>query len=145
MQQYSSQPLNDRSANSGIRYSYKHDALYLYVSRLIGPLWKMRCLSDNYRSSVTFSDCAEILDELYAVRDFIESLPMNNVTGFLQSFDGGNESTVNQQYGHSTSFAAGRPGMGNQSNTMTNPDQACIEEKRSIGALGGFISRCKVE
>lgn len=132
--------MNDRSATSGMRFSAKHDGLYLYVSRLIGPIWKMRCLADNYRSSVTFADCAEVLDELYAVRDFIESLPMNNATGFLQSFDGGNESTVNQQYGHSASFAAGRQSINNPTNTLTNPDQASIEEKKSLGALSGFIS-----
>lgn len=150
MQQPASQPPqqhspSDRSAGSGLRYSFKHDGLYLYVSRLIGPIWKTRCLTNNSRSSVTFTDCAEILDELYAVRDFIELLPMNNATSFLQSFDGANESTVvNQQYGHSASFAAGRTGINNQTNTLTNPDQASIEEKKSIAALSAFISKKKI-
>lgn len=130
----------DHAPSAGLFYSSKHDGLYLHVSRLIRPLWKKRCLTGNGRSSVTYIECADVLDELYAVRDFIESLPLNNASGFLQTLEGGNESTVNQ-YGHSASFAA--RGGGHTSNTMaglTNSDQAVIEEKKSIGMLGAFLS-----
>lgn len=126
----------DLAAGTGLAFSYKHDGLYLHVSRLVRPLWKKRCLTANGHSSITYNQCADVLDELYAVRDFIESLPMNNATGFLQSMEAGNESTVNQ-YGHSASFNVRGAGSGVG---FPNSEQAAIEEKKSIGMLSSFIS-----
>lgn len=75
------------------------------------------------QSSIGIMDCASILDDLYAVRAFIDSLPMNNASGFLQSFrDAENVS-------HSHTFAE-----------RTNAEQAVIEEKKSVGALLSFLS-----
>lgn len=64
-----------------VTYSAKHAGIYLHVCRILRPLWKKKCLQSKGQSSITYLDCAAILDDLYAVRSFIESLPINNVSG----------------------------------------------------------------
>lgn len=65
-----------------IKYSPKHRGLYLYLVRLLRPIWKKKCIvSTNGISSLTHEHCTEILSELYALKSFLEDVPLNNFSG----------------------------------------------------------------
>lgn len=65
-----------------IKYSPKHSGLYLYLIRLLRPIWKKKCIiSTNGVSSLTYDNCSEILSELYALKAFLEEVPLNNFSG----------------------------------------------------------------
>uniref|UniRef100_A0A1A9WLY6 Uncharacterized protein n=1 Tax=Glossina brevipalpis TaxID=37001 RepID=A0A1A9WLY6_9MUSC len=66
--------------NAAIVYSAKHDGLYLYVTRLLRPIWKLRCTDNNLNSSLNQNDCILILEELYALRNFLEANSMNEIS-----------------------------------------------------------------
>ena len=143
---------------SNICYSAKHAGLYLHVSRMLRLVWKKKCIQfkENICSSnISFLDCAAILDDLYAIRSFIESMPMNNpsgkglnknacthdrlvctnndlfVVGFLQNFS--NQSTL----GGAT--PNGQKVNSQQAGNVS--ELANAEEKKSINALAHFISK----
>lgn len=68
-----------------VRYSPKHTGLYLYLVRLLRPIWKKKCtLSTDGISSLTHQNCSEILSELYALKAFLEDIPLNNLSGNFQ-------------------------------------------------------------
>lgn len=65
-----------------IKYSPKHKGLYLYLVRLLRPIWKKKCIvSTDGVSSLTHENCSEILTELYALKAFLEETPLNNFSG----------------------------------------------------------------
>lgn len=65
-----------------IKYSPKHTGLYLYLVRLLRPIWKKKCIvSMDGVSSLTHENCSEILTELYALKAFLEDTPLNNFSG----------------------------------------------------------------
>lgn len=65
-----------------IKYSPKHSGLYLYLIRLLRPIWKKKCIiSVNGVSSLTYENCSEILSELYALKAFLEDVPLHNFSG----------------------------------------------------------------
>lgn len=65
-----------------VKYSPKHTGLYLYLIRLLRPIWKKKCiLSTDGVSSLTHQNCSEILNELYALKSFLEEIPLNNYSG----------------------------------------------------------------
>lgn len=68
-----------------IKYSAKHTGLYFYLIRLLRPIWKKKCISasDGISSSLTHENCSQILNELYALKSFLEDIPLNNFSGEL--------------------------------------------------------------
>lgn len=65
-----------------ISYSAKHSALYLYVGRLLRPIWLKKCvILPQGISSISHLDCAQILDDLYALKAFLDNMPMSNLSG----------------------------------------------------------------
>lgn len=65
-----------------IKYSPKHSGLYLYLIRLLRPIWKKKCIiSTNGVSSLTHENCSEILSELYALKAFLEDVPLHSFSG----------------------------------------------------------------
>lgn len=65
-----------------IKYSPKHSGLYLYLIRLLRPIWKKKCIvTTEGISSLTHENCSEILNELYALKSFLEDIPLNNFCG----------------------------------------------------------------
>lgn len=66
--------------NAAIVYSAKHDGLYLYVTRLVRPIWKLRCTDSNLNSNLNQNDCTLILEELYAIRNFLEANSVNELS-----------------------------------------------------------------
>lgn len=70
-----------------IKYSPKHSGLYLYLIRLLRPIWKKKCIiSTSGVSSLTYDNCAEILRELYALKAFLEEVPLNSFSGIVLFF-----------------------------------------------------------
>lgn len=85
---FSARSLNERGAQQpfhqlqDIIYSPKHTGLYLYLIRLLKPIWKKKCIiSPEGVSSLTYQNCADILCELRALKAFIEEIPLNNFSG----------------------------------------------------------------
>lgn len=54
-------------------FSARHNALYLYVARLMRPIWKLRCLKNNLHSNLNAKDCSFILEDLITIKQFLES------------------------------------------------------------------------
>lgn len=87
-----SRNLNDRTVQpqsfqqlQDIVYSPKHNGLYLYLIRLLRPIWKKKCIiAPEGVSSLTYQHCAEILSELRALKAFLDELPMNNFQGWTR-------------------------------------------------------------
>lgn len=79
-QHFNQQPPQD------ITYSAQHSALYLYVARLLRPIWMKKCvILPQCISSISYQDCAEILDDLYALKAFFDAIPMSNLSGEFES------------------------------------------------------------
>lgn len=113
--------------STNLCYSFKHAGLYLHISRLLRPIWKKKCIvAADGNSSLTNFDCAHILDDLYGVKSFIDTFSTNSMSNY-----------INQ---HST--LAAFPGNDNTLNRQ-QLEHAMTEEKRSIGALALFISKCR--
>lgn len=65
-----------------IKFSAKHTGLYLYLIRLLRPIWKKKCVDiSKVESTITYEHCSEILGELYALKAFLEDMPMSNYSG----------------------------------------------------------------
>lgn len=143
---YSMQSLDPNN----ICFSARHTGLYLCLSRLLRPIWKMKCVtkeviskfsSNNVSctnfictqldSTITSQDCMDILDDLYSLRNFLDQ-NSNNVTA-----QGNMLQSAQDQY---SAYMSG----------AVNPQQrsaaemAHAEEKRSLEALTKFISKFKI-
>lgn len=107
-----------------IKNSAKHTGLYLYLIRLLRPIWKKKCIiSPDGTSSLTHENCADILNELYALKAFLEEIPLSNFSEYSTA------NALNNDYGQS---------LIQQKSTL---EQSIIDnEKRSINALSLFIS-----
>uniref|UniRef100_A0A1I8PU24 Uncharacterized protein n=1 Tax=Stomoxys calcitrans TaxID=35570 RepID=A0A1I8PU24_STOCA len=121
-----------------IIYSSKHDSLYVYIARLLRPIWKVRCVDGNLNSSLTQIDSAMILEDLYAIRQFLESNSVGDLSCTMRSYS--NQTTMPTGYNSLHH-------MINHTNDLqanTN-EQAQAEEKRSLTALIHFIKHtCEV-
>lgn len=86
-----------------------------------------------------------MLDDLYAVRSFIESLPMNSAAGFMQNYNGNQGSLVGSVAGANYNQFGGQNSSTNNAQQRNTLEQAYGEEKKSINALTLFISKflCK--
>ncbi|XP_049867137.1 nuclear pore complex protein Nup154 [Pectinophora gossypiella] len=75
-----SQQQRDPNFSVQVEYSAKHNGLYIYVGRILAPIWNLRCVSksstpDNKEflcSRVTGSDCAHIVQRLQRVAAFMQ-------------------------------------------------------------------------
>ncbi|KAL9930126.1 nuclear pore complex protein Nup154 isoform 1-T2 [Glossina fuscipes fuscipes] len=125
--------------NAAVVYSAKHDGLYLYVTRLVRPIWKLRCTDSNLNSNLNQNDCTLILEELYAIRNFLEANSVNELSCTLRNYSA--QATMSNGYGasiQSTNMAANDP-------HLNAVEQAQAEEKRSLTALNYFIKHlCEV-
>ncbi|KAM7353005.1 nuclear pore complex protein Nup154 [Cochliomyia hominivorax] len=130
-------PFNDMNT---IIYSSKHDGLYIYVARLLRPVWKIRCVSEDLNSKLTQADCTYILEYLYALKNFLDSNSVNDLSCTMRAFN--NQTTLSNEYGiliqNSTNMHSNDP-------KMNAAEQAQTEEKRSLTALNYFIKHtCEV-
>lgn len=83
-QQFRTPQPHFQHAMDNFAYSAKHAGLYLYIGRLLRPLWKKKCvIVPQCQSSITSRDCTEFLEELYALKTFLEGLPDKNLSGMI--------------------------------------------------------------
>lgn len=140
-----------------VLYSAKHTGLYLHVMRALKPVWRRRCLlsrNGQVFSSITYQDCAQILDDLNAVKQFLvehsvanmsttmtshHQSMINHHSTFVDTMGGGFQSpSMAAQYGSSR-------GGGGAGVAMNAIEEARMEEKRSLDALSRFIRHtCEV-
>lgn len=143
------------TGEQNVVYSAKHTGLYLHVMRVLKPLWRRRCLlSKNGQvfSSITYQDCAQVLEELMAIRRFLveHSVASLSTSGTLYGHstvlnhhstftDNGFQSPANSMVAQYGSAQQGRNGAGSAL------EEARMEEKRSLDALSRFIRHsCEV-
>ncbi|XP_058986335.1 nuclear pore complex protein Nup154 isoform X2 [Musca domestica] len=128
-------PLNDVNV---IIYSSKHDSLYIYIARLLRPIWKIRCVDDKLNSRLSQVDCTVILEDLYAVRQFLEYNSVNDLSFTIRP--------LHNQHSMTAGYSA-LPRISTQTNDIqaNATEQAQAEEKRSLTALIYFIKHaCEV-
>ncbi|XP_023298970.2 nuclear pore complex protein Nup154 [Lucilia cuprina] len=130
-------PVNDMNT---IIYSSKHDGLYIYVARLLRPIWKIRCVDENLNSKLTQADCTFILEDLYALKNFLDANSVNDLSCTMRAFN--NQSTLSNGYGL---LMQNNTNMHTNDPQMNAAEQAQTEEKRSLTALNYFIKHtCEV-
>ncbi|XP_036320971.1 nuclear pore complex protein Nup154 [Rhagoletis pomonella] len=125
---------------STVIYSAKHDGLYLYVARLLRPIWKKRCVDTNLCSTVTQSDCTLILEDLFSLRAFMDAYIVNDCSGLSRN-------TYSTQTSVSNGFSHVLPAHTQLSTHEQRnvTEQAQSEEKQSLSALYQLIKHvCEI-
>lgn len=108
---------------ANLKYSAKHAGLYLYVARLLRPIWNRNCMDNKCCSTITIQDCSQLLNDLYALKSFLELNSVNNFAG-MTKMSGMSNSVMNT----------------NGQNNHLNREEAHVEEMKSIEALVRLIS-----
>ncbi|XP_067621641.1 nuclear pore complex protein Nup154 [Eurosta solidaginis] len=131
--------VNDYNA---VIYSAKHDGLYLYVARLLRPIWKKRCVEANLCSTLTQADCTLILEDLFALKVFIDAYIVNDFSGMTRA---------TAYSTHTASLSNGFSHVLPSHNQLTTQEQrnaavqAQNEEKQSINALYQLVKHvCEI-
>lgn len=141
---------------SNFHYSAKHAGLYLHMSRLLRSIWRRRCIDDKLHSTIGQQDCAQILEDLYAIKRFLESITLSNLVGLVGKNmtnasglmgPGGylqqqqqQQAQQQQQQHHHQGMQSPYGGHGRMS-----ADEAMAEEKKSLDALIRLIKHsCEV-
>ncbi|XP_065080595.1 nuclear pore complex protein Nup154 [Ochlerotatus camptorhynchus] len=164
-------PLTADSPN--FHYSAKHAGLYLHMSRLLRSIWRKRCIDDKLHTTISQQDCAQILEDLFAIKRFLESITLTNLVGLVgknmanagsMSGPGGylQQQQQQQQHQHHQQTMSG---MGMQSpygqqqshfgsqgafsgvpgQQKSTAEDALVEEKKSLDALTRLIKHsCEV-
>ncbi|XP_030374096.1 nuclear pore complex protein Nup154-like [Scaptodrosophila lebanonensis] len=107
-----------RPQNIIVLFSAKHDGLYLYISRLLRPIWQLNCVDDELCSTLSPNDCSQLLEELKSLRTFLVILSAIDVNG---------QST--------NSYMS----LKIMANNHIVAEKALLEEMRSLSALNQFI------
>lgn len=144
--QYPASPIQNYSFNPQPQqdvisiYSAKHAGLYLHLSRVLRPIWRRRCIDCiSLHSTITQQDCNNILDNLYALKTFLELNPISNIAGQTQHY-GQHQSMLRSGAGQSYGYYNNQ-----QQTTGPSSDDAYAEEKKSLEALNRFIKHtCEV-
>ncbi|XP_048522615.1 nuclear pore complex protein Nup154 [Dendroctonus ponderosae] len=131
-----SQPIRQQTAidlSNFVNYSAKHNGLYLYLGRILRPLWNKRCVericTDGKNimntSSIAVEDCLQIQSNLNALHNFLK----------LNTQLSSAVTTTHQAALYSS------PAL---NFTVANPTQqdAQLEEKQSLDALKTFVCHC---
>ncbi|KFB48176.1 AGAP007999-PA-like protein [Anopheles sinensis] len=113
-------------------YSAKHTALYLHVSRMMRCVWNRPCINERFQSTILQADCATLLEDLYALRRFLETVPLCSTLGYV---GGRNGTSVRATLG-SSSFAPS--GQANQSGLLLQSPLSNGNERGYGGASGLF-------
>lgn len=160
------------ASEQNVLYSAKHTGLYLHVMRALKPVWRRRCLlskSGQVFSSITYQDCAQVLDDLNAVKQFLiehsvanlnssgnhnsstmyhnHSTINQNQSTFVDAHStlGGFQSPMSQMAPQSMNSMMAQYGSVNNQRAMSAMEEARMEEKRSLDALSRFIKHtCEV-
>lgn len=115
---------------TNLSYSAKHAGLYLHVSRLLRPIWRRRCIDQKMASTINSDDCSEVMNDLHAIKSFLEINSVSHLSANSARMNGINASTFvtamsfNQQQ---------------QTASRKSAEDALVEEKKSLDALNRFI------
>uniref|UniRef100_A0A182W7E4 Uncharacterized protein n=1 Tax=Anopheles minimus TaxID=112268 RepID=A0A182W7E4_9DIPT len=104
---------NETVESSLFHYSAKHAGLYLYMSRMLRCIWRKSCVNDRLYSTISQQDCVVLLEDLYAIRRFLENVTVSNLLGYTGGRSNGGTS-VKANVGSGTagsSFAHGQTGL----------------------------------
>ena len=126
-----------------LKYSAKHGGLYMHVSRIVRPIWNRKCIDGNLSSSISIQDCNQLLSDLFAVRSFLEA---NTVSGMMKMTSGASTnlmSSYNSFMSNTHSGLNGFSGNNQLQQLQLKRDEAFVEEKKSLDALVGFISKLR--
>jgi nuclear pore complex protein Nup155 len=123
-----------------LKFSAKHGGLYLHVARILRPIWNRKCIDGNLTSTISIQDCNQILNDLFAVRTFLEA---NSLSGFMKmsSQPGNILSPYNSYMNNSHSVVNGFSGVNQIQQQQQKREEAFAEEKKSLDALFAFISK----
>nr|CAD7193577.1 unnamed protein product [Timema douglasi] len=131
--------------NSILQYSPKHDGLYLYVGRILRPIWNFKVVYKStletnveiLNSTIPAEDCALILGHLHALSGFLEKNSQFSLAGVrvvqLQSTLSMSR-TLQDSLDNSQQPQRGQRTVG---------QEALIQEKNSLTVLKEFISNTR--
>ncbi|KAH8413233.1 hypothetical protein KR009_009074 [Drosophila setifemur] len=127
-----SQAINNE--NSAILFSAKHDGLYLYVSRMLRPIWQLHCVNENLCSKFGPNDCESMLMDLVSLRSFLDVHSVHDISSSTRAtFD----THLDRSNGFGTLLMNNSHLPISEQRNLT--EQAQVEEKRSLSALNLFI------
>uniref|UniRef100_A0A182NTM8 Nucleoporin Nup133/Nup155-like N-terminal domain-containing protein n=1 Tax=Anopheles dirus TaxID=7168 RepID=A0A182NTM8_9DIPT len=120
------QSLNNNNTSMGppemldtamFHFSAKHAGLYLYVSRMLRCIWRKPCVDERLYSTVSQQDCVVLLEDLYAIRRFLENVSVSNLLGYSTGGGGGGGRTNGMSARHTvgsgphSGFGHGQSGL----------------------------------
>lgn len=161
--------MNNSVVEQNVLYSAKHRGLYLHLMRALKPIWRRRCLlnkNEQVFSSITYQDCAQILDDLNALKQFLVEHSVANLStsgsnhtmynmGHQSTFMdahstmGGFQSPISSMHGPTQSMASMMAQYGSVNSqraaAVNALEEARMAEKRSLDALSRFLRHtCEV-
>lgn len=111
------------------QFSGKHGGLYLYVGRILRPIWNLRCIKQE-----TIDGKPQILSTIFSTQ-------IGWILGHLQAL----RSFLNKNTHISKQNNASRVGHDGFDTSMTHYQEPLVEERNSLDALKGFINHaCEV-
>ncbi|KAF5276078.1 hypothetical protein FQA39_LY00874 [Lamprigera yunnana] len=143
MQQQSSTTIQPDPSNATFRnfssfaYSSKHNGLYLYMSRILRPLWNMYCVEKMdvndkqkllLRSTITADECVWILSHLTSLWTFLRKNTYLTIVPTL------NHTVL-------PTISTSQPSF-NTSRTNLTLQDAQAEERQSLTSFKDFVDHC---
>lgn len=123
-----------------LKYSAKHGGLYMHVSKILRPIWNRKCIDANLSSTISIQDCNQLLNDLFAVRGFLEA---NSVAGMMKMSAGGGANMMSPYSSFINNAHSGMNGFSGNNQLQQQQqkrEEAFAEEKKSLDALVAFIS-----
>lgn len=130
------------TSQGAMQYSHRHNGLYLYVGRIVRPVWNMRVITratlnkvQFLCSSVSQDDCMWVLGHLQTLRTFLEKNTQFSFTNLQM------QSSMLRRIAQDT-FDSPATHRTPQRNLE---QEAQLEEKRSLDSLKSFVGHtCEV-
>ncbi|KAJ4448862.1 hypothetical protein ANN_00253 [Periplaneta americana] len=145
-QQNLSMSTTDNAMGTGcMQYSYRHNGLYLYVGRIVRPVWNLRVVSRATLDKVQFlcstisrQDCVWVLGHLQALRNFLEKNTQLSIAGIT------NIQLQNTMLRRTAQDSFETPAT-HRTSQRNLEQEAQMEEKHSLDALKAFVAHtCEV-
>uniref|UniRef100_A0A182M8L3 Nucleoporin Nup133/Nup155-like N-terminal domain-containing protein n=1 Tax=Anopheles culicifacies TaxID=139723 RepID=A0A182M8L3_9DIPT len=102
---------NETVDSSLFHYSAKHAGLYLYMSRMLRCIWRKPCVDERLYSTISQQDCIVLLEDLYAIRRFLENVTVSNLLGYTGGRSNGTSVKPNVGSATGSSFGHGQSGL----------------------------------
>ncbi|XP_035916028.1 nuclear pore complex protein Nup154 [Anopheles stephensi] len=103
---------NETVDASLFHYSAKHAGLYLYMSRMLRCIWRKPCVDERLYSTISQQDCVVLLEDLYAIRRFLENVTVSNLLGYTGGGGRSNGTSLKPNVGSlGSAFSQGQSGL----------------------------------